>query len=92
MKAFLLLDNRMNTCNKGLQGEQQAEKYLCTLGMTCVGRRYHSPYGEIDLIMLDQDNVLAFVEVKARWRGTLQSAHAAVTPSKQRKIIQTALC
>lgn len=84
-------DQRLNTYAKGVLGEAAAEEYLCAHGMTCIGRRYHSPYGEIDLIMLDGD-VLAFVEVKARLRGTVLSAQAAVTPSKQRKIVQTALC
>lgn len=84
-------DQRLNTYAKGVLGEAAAEEYLRRQGMTCIGRRYHSPYGEIDLIMLDGD-ILAFVEVKTRIRGTLQSAQLAVTPSKQRKIIQTALC
>lgn len=76
---------------KGLLGEAKAEEYLCSQGMICLDRRYRSPYGEIDLIMLDGD-ILAFVEVKARDLSTLQAAQMAVTPAKQRRIIQTALC
>lgn len=76
--------------SKGLLGESLAEQHLSTLGLQCIARRYHSPYGEIDLIMLDHD-VLVFVEVKFRHHGTLVSAQAAVTPAKQRRIIQTAL-
>ena len=77
--------------HKGLQGEKEAEAYLCAQGMTCIAKRYHSPYGEIDLIMLD-DEVLVFAEVKARSHRSLQDAQTTVTPAKQRKIIQTALC
>ena len=77
--------------SRGVEGENQAEQHLCKLGMSCIDRRYRSPYGEIDLIMLDQ-NALVFVEVKARSIATLQAAQAAVTPTKQRRIIQTALC
>ena len=81
----------MNTYSKGLLGEAAAEQYLCEAGMTCLQRRYRSPYGEIDLIMMDRD-VLVFVEVKARVRQTHSEAQAAVTSAKQRRIIQTALC
>lgn len=76
---------------KGLQGEKAAEDYLCAKGMSFISRRYHSPYGEIDLIMLD-DEILVFVEVKARTRRSLQDTQATITLSKQRKIIQTARC
>lgn len=84
-------DQRLNTYAKGVLGEAVAEEYLCLHGMICIDRRYHSPYGEIDLIMLDGD-ILAFVEVKARLAATIHSAQASVTPAKQRKIVQTALC
>lgn len=84
-------DKPLNTYAKGVLGEWAAEKYLCENGMVCLERRYRSPYGEIDLVMLDHD-VLAFVEVKARLIATIQSAQLAVTPAKQRKIIRTALC
>jgi len=75
---------------KGLQGEAAAENHLVQKGMTCIGRRYHSPCGEIDLILLDGET-LVFAEVKARTSKTLLSAQSSVTPSKQRRIIQTAL-
>jgi len=84
-------DQRLNAYLKGLQGEEAAEDYLCKAGMACLDRRYRSPYGEIDLIMLDGE-VLAFVEVKARNMSTLYAAQMSVTPTKQRRIIQTALC
>lgn len=85
-------EQRINTYAKGLLGEADAEEYLCHQGMRCIDRRYHSPYGEIDLIMLDKNDELAFVEVKSRANRTLMEAQLAVTPSKRRKIIQTALC
>ena len=85
-----MTDQRFTSHAKGLLGEAAAEAYLCQSGMYCIGRRYHSPYGEIDLIM-QHEEMLVFVEVKARNTGTLLDAQMAVTPSKQRKIIQTAL-
>lgn len=74
----------------GLQGEQAAERYLSQRGMTCLERRYRSPYGEIDLIMLSGET-LVFVEVKARRAKTLYETQLTVTPLKQRRINQTAL-
>lgn len=76
---------------KGVMGENAACEHLLRLGMTPLCRRYRSPYGEIDLILLDGE-VLVFAEVKTRERGTLQTAQLAVTPQKQRRIIQTARC
>ena len=76
---------------KGIQGEAIAEQHLNANGFQTIARRYRSPYGEIDLIMLDQ-HILVFIEVKYRTRTTLASAQLAVTPAKQRRIIQTALC
>ncbi len=91
MQISPMPDQRLNTYSKGLQGEATAEAYLCKTGMICLERRYRSPYGEIDLIMLDGE-ALAFVEVKARNLSTLHAAQMSVTPAKQRRIIQTALC
>ena len=83
-------DARLTNHQKGVLGEVEAERLLTQNGMQCLDRRYHSPCGEIDLIMLDKET-LVFVEVKARTFRTLSEAQNAVSPSKQRKIIQTAL-
>ena len=84
-------DRRLTNHQKGLLGEAAAEGVLVDQGMSCIDRRYHSPYGEIDLVML-KDDILVFAEVKARTNRSLLSAQQAVTPAKQRRLIQTALC
>lgn len=76
---------------KGVMGETAAAKYLAQHGLTLLERRYRSPYGEIDLILLDGE-ALVFAEVKTRERGTFLTAQQAVTPQKQRRLIQTARC
>ena len=48
---------------KGVLGEAAVCDRLTDGGMELLERRFRSPFGEIDLIMLDGD-VLAFVEVK----------------------------
>ena len=76
---------------KGVMGEAAAQDYLMQKRFELLDRRVRSPYGEIDLIMLDGD-MLVFVEVKAREKATRSQAQFAVTPAKQRRMLQTALC
>lgn len=72
-------------------GEMAACAYLEAHGLSPIARRYRSPYGEADLVLLDGD-VLVFAEVKARERSTAADASTAVTPAKQRRLILTARC
>lgn len=76
---------------KGVMGETAACGYLTQRGLSPIARRYRSPYGEIDLILLDGD-ILVFAEVKTRERATSVSAQLAVTPAKRRRLVQTARC
>jgi putative endonuclease len=66
----------------GDRGEREAARFLRRQGIGILVRGYRTPQGEIDLIALD-GNVLVFVEVKARRRG---SPAEAVTPEKQRRL------
>lgn len=83
-------DNR-TTYDKGVEGEARAEAYLCLKGMVPLRRRYHSPFGEIDLVLRDGD-ALVFVEVKARHSGRAYDGANAVGADKQKRIVQTARC
>ena len=80
----------MTSFDSGLSGEMMAEKQLLAKGMSFVARRYRGADGEIDLIMLD-DDIVVFVEVKARPHGQAGSGLMAVTPSKQRRMTHAAL-
>ena len=75
----------------GKLGETAAAEYLLRRGYTILCRNYHSPYGEIDIIA-KKGEILSFVEVKARRENTMAAAKEAVTPGKQKKILQTAFC
>lgn len=76
---------------RGKQGEDYTAALLVQQGMRILARNWHSRWGEIDLIAVDRVNV-CFVEVKTRRAGSMVSGGEAVSRSKQRKIIQTALC
>jgi putative endonuclease len=71
----------------GDRGERAAARYLRRRGLRIITRGYHTPWGEIDLVARD-GNVLVFIEVKTRRRGTPAEA---VTPEKQRRLTLAAL-
>jgi len=80
----------LSAYSKGVMGENAACLHLEEKGMTLLDRRWRSPCGEIDLVMLEGET-LVFIEVKAREHITRHQAQFAVTPVKQRRLVQTAL-
>ena len=74
----------------GDQGERAAAKFLTKLGMRVIKRQYLTRYGEIDLIMLDDDTIV-FVEVKSRRSGALGSPSERVDRKKRENSTKTAL-
>ena len=73
----------------GLEGEEQALRYLTARGMTLVERRYRGGDGEVDLIMADGDT-LVFVEVKYRPSGRAGDGLRAVSKGKRRRMVHAA--
>lgn len=73
----------------GQWAEQTALALLQSHHYECVARNYHSRYGEIDLIVQRQHE-LVFVEVKARSAGSYAAAREVISPAQQQKIIKTA--
>lgn len=72
----------------GPWGESAAAKHLEQQGYTLLQRNWYCPYGEIDLVMM-QDETLVFVEVKTR-RQSLTAAFASITPAKREKLVNAA--
>ena len=85
------MNNSLPAYAKGVLGEAAVCRRLTDGGMELLERRFRSPFGEIDLVMLDGDT-LVFVEVKLRMRGGTQAGQAAVTPLKRRRMTETARC
>ncbi len=75
---------------RGEIGENAVASYLEKSGYDIVAQNYHSRYGEVDIIA-EQDGTIAFVEVKARSPKSKGAPAEAVTVSKQKKLIQTAM-
>ena len=59
-------------------------------GVSILARRYRSRFGEIDIVATC-DEIIVFVEVKARAGDEFGGGAVAVTPWKQRRIAQMAL-
>lgn len=77
------------SAGKGARYESQAAHYLGKQGLVLLQQNFRCRFGEIDLIMQDQD-CICFIEVKFRKSLGFDGAIAAIPPSKQRKIIHTA--
>lgn len=90
MECFLKLPRLLQPNNStGVIAEEKALAYLITQGLTLLHQNYYCRLGEVDLIMLD-DDVLVFIEVRYRKNSYFGGALASISPSKQRKIIKTA--
>ncbi|PCI18504.1 MAG: YraN family protein [Piscirickettsiaceae bacterium] len=73
----------------GQHGEDLALAFLLDNGFTLIQRNYHSRYGEIDLIMQDNDYIV-FVEVRYRSSKQFGGALFSVDRRKQAKLIKCA--
>ena len=80
----------------GRAGEALAQRYLEARGLRVLERNYRVARGrsrlggEIDLILLDTDGTLVFVEVRVR-RGNMGcGAAASVNPAKRARLVYAA--
>ena len=73
----------------GQSGEDDALAYLQQQDLVLVERNFLCKGGEIDLVMQDRD-VLVFIEVRKRADKQHGGAAASITPAKQRRLIVAA--
>lgn len=74
----------------GNEGEEIAIDYLINSGYKILDRNFRCKTGEIDIIIEDNE-IIAFVEVKTRSTNQFGNPSEAVGYGKQRKIVRTAL-
>jgi putative endonuclease len=79
----------LNSRQSGAQWEKTAEIFLLDNGLSLLERNFSSRFGEIDLVMEDNETIV-FVEVKYRRMKQHGSAAEAVTVHKQNRISRTA--
>ncbi len=82
--------NKPSSLQIGNAAESLACDYLQQRGLKLITRNYHAPFGELDLIMREHDQIV-FVEVRFRRHNRYGSGADSVTANKQDKLIKTAL-
>jgi putative endonuclease len=88
-----LLNKRRPPADKELRGrwgEKRCEKFLKRKGLKTLTRNFSCKTGEIDLIMVDRDGTLVFVEVKTRANEDFSSSESAVTKAKKTRMLRAA--
>jgi putative endonuclease len=74
----------------GRWGQKQCEKFLRKKGFKSLTRNFSCKTGEIDIIMLDIDGTIVFVEVKTRADESFTNIESAITSAKKSRLIKTA--
>ena len=80
---------RPGTSVRGAAAEARALTFLQQQGLTLVEQNFYCRWGEIDLILRDQET-LVFVEVRQRSSARFGGAAASVSAGKQAKLWRTA--
>lgn len=73
----------------GRDAEARAQQFLQQQGLTLIEKNFRCRVGEIDLVMRDQQ-VLVFVEVRFRQNQRFGGAAASVGPVKQQRLWRSA--
>jgi len=80
----------MNKRIKGKVFEEIAERYLLEKNYQILFKNFFSQYGEIDIIALDSEDNLVFIEVKGRNSLKYGRGEESITKKKIRSIVKTA--
>ncbi len=81
---------RNTTLALGFLGETRSIKYLKKAGYRFICRNYRCPFGEIDIIAKN-GNDICFIEVKTRKSDSHGAPQEAVDRRKRDKLMRTAL-
>ena len=73
----------------GRWGEKRCEKFLKAKGLKLLTRNYLCKTGEIDLIMVNDNGAIVFVEVKTRADESFTDVENAITGAKKNKLFRT---
>jgi putative endonuclease len=84
-----MTDMTMSRMRLGKRGEDLASGFLRSAGCGILESNYRCPWGEIDLVALDGDE-LAFVEVRTRRTATFGSPQESITRRKAEHLVAAA--
>ena len=74
----------------GQWGERRSEKFLKRKGLKTLTHNFTCKTSEIDLVMVDSDRTIVFVEVKTRADESFGPPESAITAGKKAKMVRTA--
>lgn len=74
----------------GRWGERRCERFLKAKGLRKLARRFSCKTGEIDLVMVDTDGTIVFVEVKTRADESFTRVESVITPAKKSRLTRAA--
>jgi len=74
----------------GRWGEKRCEKFLKSKGLRTLARNYSCKTGELDLVMVDPEGTIVFVEVKTRADEPFAPPESVVTAPKKTRLTRTA--
>lgn len=74
----------------GLWGEKRCENFLKKKGFRKLARNFSCKSGEIDLIMVDMEGAIVFVEVKTRADETFEPTESVITAAKKNRMNRAA--
>ncbi|UCE99871.1 MAG: YraN family protein [Planctomycetota bacterium] len=74
----------------GRWGEKRCERYLKRKGLRKLVRNFSCKAGEVDLVMVDTDGAIVFVEVKTRASESFEPPESVITASKKARLKRTA--
>jgi putative endonuclease len=75
---------------RGRAAEDLAAHHLAAHGLRLVARNVRCRGGEVDLVCLDRDGSLVFVEVRLRRNGRFGGAAESITTTKRRRVLLAA--
>lgn len=74
----------------GRWGEKRCERFLNRKGLRTLTRNYTCRTGELDLVMVDRDATLVFVEVRTRAGEEFVRVEATITAAKRTRVARAA--
>ncbi len=85
-KSKLLADRE----KLGRWGEKRCEKFLKRKGLKTLTKNYSCKTGELDLVMVDTDGTIVFVEVRTKADSDFAAPEDSITTPKKTKLLRTA--
>ncbi len=85
-KSKLLTDRE----HLGRWGEKRCEKFLKRKGLKTLTRNFSCKTGELDLVMVDTDSTIVFVEVRTKADSDFATPEDSITTPKKTRLLRTA--